>query len=272
MRPYADKFQVSANVSDTINDIEFFTFIGVDNEPIARGWYAKTRFVASLPSTLNFRGIRVRQGNIKIGDEHFLDDMFTERRFASWQIGEIHIINGRLKPNARRDGFEQSPDSERFLEQASLLGRHLSSLCRKSSSGRTAQVRVGRTIAKLEQLFASPMTFLDEEHYDLALEEAKKSLSQVEKTINNGLPEILKERYYALKTAVDDRTHKPVYLEDILDGRKLRKLRHKSLLTHIAKVVVSSYGRSESAEELLQEILMPFARSGQAEQLFIKHS
>jgi molecular chaperone HtpG len=272
MRPYADIFQVSVNVSDTINDIEFFTFIGVDNEPIAHGWYAKTQFVASLPSTLNIRGIRVRQGNIEIGDEHFLDDMFTERRFASWQIGEIHIMNGRLKPNARRDGFEQSLDSERFLEQASLLGRHLSSLCRKSSSGRTAQVRVGRTIAKLEQLFASPMTFLDEEHYDLALEEAKKSLSQVEKTINNGLPEVLKERYYALKTAVDDRTHKPVYLDDILDGRRLRKFKHKSLLTHIAKVVVSSYRRSASAEELLHEILMPFARSGQAEQFFNKHS
>ena len=178
-RPYADTLQISTNTIETINDIEFFSFSGANNEPIALGWYAKTNFVASLPIGLNSRGIRVRQGNIEIGDEHFLDDTFTERRFASWQIGEIHILNNRLKPNARRDGFEQSPDFERFLEQVSLLGRRLSSMCRNSSNERIAKVRVESTLQKVEQLFANPITYLDEEHYKLAIDQAHKSLLEI---------------------------------------------------------------------------------------------
>lgn len=262
-RPYADTLQISANVSETINDIEFFAFTGTDNEPIALGWYAKTNFVASLPVSLNVRGVRVRQGNIEIGDEHFLDDKFTERRFASWQIGEIHILNNRLKPNARRDGFEQSPDFERFLEQASLLGRRLSSICRNSSNERIAKVRVESTLQKIEQLFASPITYLDEEHYDMAVVQAQKHLIHIEKSATNGVSEELKQKYFALKETVEGNNHKPVYLENILDGRRLRKFDQKSLLTHIAKVVVSSYGKSTSAEDILQDIFMPFTTKGQ---------
>lgn len=216
-----------------------------------------------LPGILNIRGIRVRQGNIEIGDEHLLDDKFTERRFASWQIGEIHILNNRLKPNARRDGFEQSPDFERFLEQASLLGRHLSSLCRKSSNERIAKVRVESTLQKLEKLFSTPVTYLDEEHYRLAIEQAHKSLTQIEKAAMNGVPENLLHRFCTLKETVEGNTHKPVFLQKILDGRRLRKFSQKALLTHIAKVVVSSYASSSSAEDILQEIFMPFITKGQ---------
>jgi molecular chaperone HtpG len=259
-RPYTDIFQISTNVSESINDIEFFTIKGADNSDIALGWYAKTSFLASLPASLNFRGIRVRQGNIEVGDEHFLDEMFTERRFASWQIGEIHILNNRLKPNARRDGFEHTADYERFLEQANLLGRHLSSQCRKSSNERVAKVRVESALLKVEQLLLSPITYLDEAHYEQALFQAEKALQQIEKAATNGVPDELKSKYFILKEIMEKRNHKPTYLEDVLDGRRLRKFDQKSLLTHIAKVVVASYERSNSAEEILQEIFSPFAK------------
>ncbi|MGE3550517.1 MAG: ATP-binding protein [Geobacter sp.] len=262
-RPYSDKFPVSTTTVETINDIEFFTFTGVNNEPIALGWYAKTNFQASLPAGLNCRGIRVRQGNIEVGGERFLDDLFTERRFSSWQVGEIHILNCSLKPNARRDGFEQSPAFERFLEQASLLGRHLSGLCRKSSEERTAKIRVENTLNKLEQVFISPITYLDEEHYEQALQDANKLLQLIEKAATNGVPDELKQRFYQLKDSVEGRKHTPVYLEKILDGRRLRKFDQKSLLKHIAKVVMTSYDTSSSAEDILQEIFTPFTVKGE---------
>ena len=262
-RPYADTFSVSTTTTETINDIEFFRFKGVDNEPIALGWYGKTNFQASLPSSLNCRGIRVRQGNIEVGDERFLDDLFTERRFSSWQVGEIHILNNSLKPNARRDGFEQSPDFERFLEQASLLGRHLSGLCRKSSVARTAKIRVESTLNKLEQIFANPIAYLDEEHYEQALHNVSKSLQLIEKAATNGVSEELKQRYFQLRDMVEGKKHKPVYLEKILDGRRLRKFDQKALLKHIAKVVMTSYNTSNSAEDILQDIFTPFTVKGE---------
>ncbi|HRT84862.1 MAG TPA: ATP-binding protein [Bacteroidales bacterium] len=259
-RPYTDTLKISTNINETINDVELFTFNDFDNNPIAVGWYAKTNFIASLPNNLNSRGIRVRQGNIEIGDEHFLDDHFTERRFASWQIGEIHVLNNRLKPNARRDGFEQTADFERFLEQASLLGRHLSYLCRKSSNHRIAVVRVESVLQKIGQLFANHITYLNEEHYELAKEQALKVLLQIEKVAMNGVPEDMKKRYTDLKETVEGKNHKPVYLESILDGRRLRKFDQKTLLTHVAKIIISSYEKSASAEDILQEIFTPFAK------------
>lgn len=171
-------------------------------------------------------------------------------------------MNNRLKPNARRDGFEQTPDFERFLEQASLLGRRLSSMCRNSSNERIAKVRVESALQKIELLFTCPVTYLDEEHYDMAVEQAHKTLIQIEKSATNGVPEELKQRYFALRETVEGNKHKPVYLENILDGRRLRKFDQKSLLTHIAKVVVSSYGKSASAEDILQNIFMPFTTRG----------
>jgi hypothetical protein len=261
-RPYSDVFNVSSEKADKISDIEFFTFLGFDETPIALGWYARTNFLASLPAFLNCRGIRVRQGNLEIGNEHFLDEAFTERRFSGWQIGEIHILNNKLRPNARRDGFEQSSHYERFLEQAHLLGRHLSGLCRKSSSERTIKVRVEITLQRLEQLFAAPTTYIDEEHYEQALEYARKSLKQIETSANNGAPKVLHERYSSLVKLVEERLRKPVYLDKILDGRRLRKLNKKALLTHVAKTIVTSSSNTSTANELLQKIILPFiARS-----------
>jgi len=65
-----------------------------------------------------------------------------------------------------------------------------------------------------------------------------------------------------LRETVEGNKPKPVYLENILDGRRLRKFDRKSLLTHIAKVIVSSYGKSASAEDILHEIFMPFTTNG----------
>jgi hypothetical protein len=131
-------------------------------------------------------------------------------------------------------------------------------MCRNSSNERIAKVRVESTLQKIELLFSCPIMYLDKNHYDMAVEQALKTLMQIESSAMNGVPEELKQRYFALRETVDGNKYKPVYLENVLDGRRLRKYDQKSLLTHIAKVVVSSYGKSASAEDILQDIFMPF--------------
>ena len=143
-----------------------------------------------------------------------------------------------------------------------MLGRRLSSMCRNSSNERIAKVRVESTLQKVEQLFANPITYLDEEHYKLAIDQAHKSLLQIEKPATNCISEELKLKYFALKEIIEGNKHKPVYLENILDSKMLHKFDQKSLLTHIAKVVVSSYEKSSSAEDILQEIFSPFTHNG----------
>ena len=150
-RPHAETVTVSGKSTDTISDVELFDVRGRSGQDIGRGWFAKMGYLASILPSVGMRGIRVRQGNVEVGDEHFLAEFFAERRFATWHVGEIHV-NYALKVNARRDGFEQSSDLEALLEQANLLGRHLSYLCRTASKARSRKISTSRTLAQVESM------------------------------------------------------------------------------------------------------------------------
>lgn len=49
--------------------------------------------------------MRIRVGNIQIGDPHILDSFYRENRFNSYMAGEIHVVSPDLIPNGRRDDF-----------------------------------------------------------------------------------------------------------------------------------------------------------------------
>lgn len=259
-RPYSDEIKLSTSSTDRIHSIEYFPFKGADAEVIALGWYAKTNFLATLPTALNVKGIRVRQGNIGVGEEHFLDDKFSEPRFSGWQIGEIHIVNGSLKPNARRDGFEHTPNFEKFLEQSHLLGRHLSSLCRKSSNTRIANAKVQSSLAQLEKLFHDPLTYIDDEHYQQAVQDTRVMLANIEKISAAGISDDLMQRLNVVKSKMESYNHKPTLLEDVLDGRRLKKFDRKALLKHVAKTIIDNYSTSKSPEDILQQIFVDFTK------------
>lgn len=261
-RPYADEVKLSVNSSDYINSIEYIKFTDAYSHIIALGWYAKTQFLATLPSALNVKGIRIRQGNIEVGGEHFLDDKYSEPRFSGWQIGEIHVVGNSLKPNARRDGFEHTPNFERFLEQAHALGRHLSSVCRKSSNARIASARFQSLLLQLEKLVDDPLTYIDADHYREAVEDLQTMLTNAEKIASStGIPEELARRLNAVKSKMEMLDFKPTLLEHVLDGRKLKSFDRKGLLTHVAKTIIENYSTSKSAEDILQQILADFTKS-----------
>lgn len=263
-RPYADEIKLSTNSSDSIQGIEYFHFKTTDGETIALGWYAKTQFLATLPNALNVKGIRIRQGNIEVGGEHCLDDKFSEPRFSGWQIGEIHVVNNSLKPNARRDGFEHTPAFERFLEQTHALGRHLSSVCRKSSNGRIASARIQGSLERLEKIFADPLTYIDEEHYQQAVVNSRASLVNLDKVSAHGISDEMKSRMNSLREKMESSDHKPVLLEHVLDGRKLMNFNQKALLKHVARTIIDNYSISKSPEDILQLILSDFTNANYA--------
>ena len=92
--------------NDEILSLETFSVV-IDNELYALGWYGTCNWLGSL-SEHEISGIRVRKGNILIGDNHTLDSIFREARFNSWTQGELFVVTDKLIPNARRDDFEQN--------------------------------------------------------------------------------------------------------------------------------------------------------------------
>lgn len=93
-------------LEDIISDIDIKEFV-YDSEVIAYLWYARTNFFGTLQDEA-IKGIRVRKGNILIGDKVTLNHVFKDERFNGWLIGELHVVSNKLIPNARRDEMEKN--------------------------------------------------------------------------------------------------------------------------------------------------------------------
>ena len=94
---------------DSIIGLEFKEFYDGDNL-IAWLWYGLCRFEKAIPKNLNpMYGFRIRQGNIQIGDNTVVANLFKEDRGNSYFIGEIFVVDKNLIPNSQRDYFNETP-------------------------------------------------------------------------------------------------------------------------------------------------------------------
>ncbi|MEA2906622.1 MAG: hypothetical protein QOI12_4009 [Alphaproteobacteria bacterium] len=116
--------------------LEIFTIPDVDGNSAAIGWLLHHEYDGAVPTATGFKGVRLRVGNVQIGGNALLEELFTEPRFNSWSIGEVHILDRRIIPNARRDDFEQNAHYSNLLNQVTPIARAISKRCRTSSKRR----------------------------------------------------------------------------------------------------------------------------------------
>lgn len=261
LRPYTDEFEINESSADRISGVETFEFTTSDGAILARGWFAKTSLLASLPRRCAMRGVRVRQGNISIGSEYLLEDVFTERRFVTWHVGSIEV-GQQLRPNARRDGFEETPSYERFLEQAALLGRHLSKLCRKQSKIRVEKVSAHKKLMSIETAMMMEF-FVDARHRDTTILEFRKNLIALEasggKVISD---ETFGSRLKLLRQRLEKLQGEAPLLVKRLDGRKLQRLNGQALLERICNVIIDCGVGGDKNHLIMRQVVGPFLKSG----------
>ena len=107
-KPYEDTFisdRVKRNV-DLIRDVKVEVFYRKDKLSAVL-WYADTHFFGTIIENV-IKGLRIRQGNILIGNKGSCSSLFKEERFNGWMIGELHILDPEIIANSRRDGFEKN--------------------------------------------------------------------------------------------------------------------------------------------------------------------
>ena len=63
------------------------------------------------------RGIRVRTGNIQIGENDVVQKLFKESRGNFYFVGEIFTLDKNLIPNSQRDYFNENPARIEFEDQ-----------------------------------------------------------------------------------------------------------------------------------------------------------
>ena len=131
-------------LEDNISEVETKVFT-YDGETVAFLWYAKTSFYGTLQDEA-IKGIRVRKGNILIGDKTTLNHVFKDERFNGWLLGELHILSDRLIPNARSDEMEINAAYSAMISDLRVWADGISSAIRKTSNQRSSDKKAQRII------------------------------------------------------------------------------------------------------------------------------
>jgi molecular chaperone HtpG len=135
-RPFQDEFEVRKGLTDKFSGVEFFPIEGVSGDRDALGWVLHHSYLGAIPESLGIKGLRLRSGNIQIGDSKLFEQAFIETRFNSWSVGEIHTTSGNLLPNGRRDALEFNIHSQNLLTKLQPLTKQIAGKCRSSSAAR----------------------------------------------------------------------------------------------------------------------------------------
>ena len=153
-RPYLDTIRLSANQVDEFTDFEEIHIPKLDgNGDAAVGWIAHSSYLGAIPKELRIRGVRARAGNIQVGGESVFDELFAEERFNRWCVGEIHILDPRITPNARRDYFQPGHHLRNLENHLSPVLRQLSSKCRQASVSRNRHRKTLASLCGIEDMY-----------------------------------------------------------------------------------------------------------------------
>ena len=106
-KPYADAVNLSKGSSEPLKKINFAELKG-ESGILGFSWLGELSLQGTVSASTDTDGLRLRYGNMLIGNKDTLSGFFRERRFNNYLVGEIHVCSGGLIPNSRRDDFEDS--------------------------------------------------------------------------------------------------------------------------------------------------------------------
>jgi hypothetical protein len=180
-RPHRNTLTAKGMEHDEFTNVEICQLPSTDGSLGAVAWYLHHSYKGAIPDH-RIKGLRLRSGNIQVGGHDLLQDHFTEARFNSWSIGEIHTVDRRIVPNGRRDHYEQNVHFHNLINHISPHARKISSLCRQSSIRRNLLREFQRyeTLAKGNLLVIKQGTLRAVERTNL-VREVEKQLQQMQR-------------------------------------------------------------------------------------------
>jgi hypothetical protein len=143
--------QASNKKTDYVSRVDFFSDNNETGKLTYFGWYGITNFYGSINDD-NLMGLRLRKGNILIGDRTTCNKFFKSEgeRANFWFLGEVYIYDEDLIPNAKRDDFERNPAYARFLFSISKKADELNKKHRRLMSEYHSAVKsIEETISKV---------------------------------------------------------------------------------------------------------------------------
>ena len=163
IKEYQDTFLLNrqAGTTDQIQDIAFFPLVNQKGIRIGCAWYGISSFIGTIIGK-EIKGLRLRSGNILIGDHTTLNTIFKDSRFNGWVVGEVFVDSAEFIPNARRDDFEHNDAYYVLFEQLQSLAAEITKAIRTASVKRNKAL--ARAVSALETAGKSAEDILKEEH------------------------------------------------------------------------------------------------------------
>ena len=187
-RPYRESIRLSATKETEFTEFEDVRIPSVDGSCVAViGWVAHSPYLGAIPKDQQVRGIRARVGNIQIGGEAVFDDLFTEERFNRWCVGELHILDSRIIPNARRDYFEPGPHLRNLENQLKPFLRNISARCRRESTARNRARKTLSALCNIEDLYALATSgYLTSEDSAGLIQKGLREVNELRNSVSTG--------------------------------------------------------------------------------------
>lgn len=260
-KPNRSRFHSDRNKrkADDITKMVYFD-ITIDNELYALGWYGDCGWYGSL-SEKELSGIRVRKGNILIGDNKTLNGIFRESRFNGWTQGELFIITDKLIPNARRDDFEQNQYYFKLLEALREgVGLDITRAIREASISRNDVS--AKTMREVTKKLNEADTIL-EEGFNSAVDKEKllTELTAVAETLEKVKPkdgtqqtqqDQLRTRISATAEAVAE--SKKYKLNEVNSGIDKKSKKVLAIVSDILSTKLSKFLVDEIIEEIINKL------------------
>lgn len=137
VRPHANELPLSPVKAVPFEELIVLQIPATDGGIAAVAWFLHHTYEGAVPASAHVKGVRLRIGNIQIGDHALLEEIFPEPRFNGWSVGEVHILDRRIVPNARRDNFERNAHYRNLINHLAPVARDIARKCRTSSSRRS---------------------------------------------------------------------------------------------------------------------------------------
>jgi len=148
--------QERSKKDDYIKQIEFFEGHKEDGTLLYKGWYGISNFYGSVNDKY-MCGIRIRKGNILIGGENTFSRFFSSEGDVAnkWFIGEVHVYDPHLLPNAKRDDFERNEAYEVLKKLLTIQADKMNREHRRVMSNYHSKIKsVTNNLKKLDDIKA----------------------------------------------------------------------------------------------------------------------
>ncbi len=268
-KPYKTYFDTSSRggvVKNEVNGISFFNVVDSAGEMLAYGWYADTELSGTLVDE-RLSGIRVRLGNILIGDSKTLAPCFKESRFSGWIIGELYTVSSNLIPNARRDDFERNDTFAQFEKGVrDSVGTDVSSKIRAASRARnkpSAKIikKADKEIIQAEAILTTGFnSTYEKEQVVEKLISMKKELRTIPKT---EAPDVIQEKVKLIQT-IEELEEKVIQSNNYRTKKDIASnfsRDQKKLVQAMLEVLTRNFER-DTVDSLYKEFLQEIGNKG----------